>query len=116
MAGRRGVHLRRSQINVMSHNSKSCKVGNGISRLLSLVLRHEPDRIGVRLDVNGWALVDELLAGLKRAGYNIDQAQLQEIVESNQKKRFTISSDRKKIRAAQGHSLPVDLGIEPSKP
>jgi putative RNA 2'-phosphotransferase len=34
---------------------------NRISKFLSLVLRHKPEIIGLRLDENGWADVEELM-------------------------------------------------------
>jgi len=39
-----------------------------ISKCLSLVLRHRPGRIGLKLDEGGWADVDELLAALPSVG------------------------------------------------
>lgn len=87
-----------------------------ISKLLSLVLRHAPEKIGIALDANGWTSVDELLARLKKAGHKIDRERLQTVVETNDKKRFTLSEDGKRIRAAQGHSVAVDLGNAPSAP
>ena len=38
------------------------------SKFLSLVLRHQPEAIGLALDPNGWANVDELLRLLDAAG------------------------------------------------
>ncbi|MFE1472001.1 RNA 2'-phosphotransferase [Nocardiopsis dassonvillei] len=86
------------------------------SKLLSRVLRHDPARVGVRLDPRGWAGVDELLAGCRRAGVRLSRAALQEIVDTNDKKRFVLSPDGTRIRAQQGHSVRVDLGLEPSTP
>ena len=37
-----------------------------ISKYISLILRHKPDVIGIQLDTNGWANVEELLAGIGR--------------------------------------------------
>lgn len=86
------------------------------SKLLSLVLRHEPGRIGIGLDENGWTAIDVLLVKLGEAGTTIDRDLLQNIVDANDKKRFTISEDGLRIRAAQGHSVDVDLGLSPSEP
>ncbi len=86
------------------------------SRLLSLVLRHKPETIGLTLDSSGWAEIDALLAGLPRAGVTMTREKLQELVENNDKKRFAISRDGRFIRARQGHSVDVDLGLEPSEP
>lgn len=86
------------------------------SRLLSLVLRHKPETIGLTLDNSGWAEIDALLKGLPRAGVTMTRDHLLELVENNDKKRFAISRDGRFIRARQGHSVDVDLGLEPSEP
>ena len=86
------------------------------SRLLTLVLRHEPEKIGVQLDDAGWTDVTLLLRALKRQGHSVSLHQLEEIVASDGKSRFTLSDDRKRIRAAQGHSVPVNLGLVPQMP
>lgn len=86
------------------------------SKLLSLVLRHSPEKIGITLDPAGWTPIDVLLAKLKKAGHKIDHAGLVAVVEENDKKRFTISDDGRRIRAAQGHSVPVELGLDPATP
>jgi putative RNA 2'-phosphotransferase len=87
-----------------------------ISKFLSLVLRHKPETIGLSLDRGGWARVDELIAAANRAGMPLDQASLQQVVEQNDKQRFAFSDDGLRIRASQGHSLPVDLGLKPLVP
>jgi putative RNA 2'-phosphotransferase len=86
------------------------------SKFLSLVLRHDPGKIGLTLDEKGWASVEELLAKCEQAGKRIGREQLLEIVSTNDKSRFTLSPDGMRIRAAQGHSVPVELGLEPVTP
>jgi putative RNA 2'-phosphotransferase len=86
------------------------------SKFLSLVLRHEPDRIGVQLDDAGWIGVDELLAACRRHGAPIEQSELEEIVATSEKKRFAFSEDRRRIRANQGHSIEVSLGYTAQVP
>ena len=88
-----------------------------LSVFLSLVLRHKPDRIGIALEQKGgWAQVDELLAGMERVGRPMTRDTLEEIVRTDEKGRYAFSSDGKKIRACQGHSVPVDLELEPLTP
>ncbi|MDR6224628.1 RNA 2'-phosphotransferase [Desmospora profundinema] len=87
-----------------------------ISRFLSLVLRHRPERIGIRLDEGGWVAVEELLQTCRQHGVPLDRATLEHLVETNDKRRFSFSEDGSRIRANQGHSIPVDLGLEPLKP
>ncbi len=87
-----------------------------ISRLLSHVLRHAPERLGLKLDAGGWTPVDTLITEARRAGFGIDRAILGSVVANSDKQRFTLSEDGRLIRAAQGHSVPVDLGLAPSEP
>ena len=86
------------------------------SKFLSLVLRHEPQRIGLALDEAGWADVDELLAAATRAGTPLDRETLERVVRENDKQRFALSPDGRRIRASQGHSVPVELGLVPETP
>ena len=86
------------------------------SKFLSLVLRHEPERVGIRLDESGWVAVDELLEGCRRAGNRMSLDELKEIVRTNNKQRFAFSDDGTRIRANQGHSVEVELGYEPAAP
>ena len=86
------------------------------SKFLSRVLRHEPDLIGLTLGPGGWVQVDELLRGMKRAGHRLSPDALRQIVTDNDKQRFTLSEDGRRIRAAQGHSVVVDLGLTPTEP
>jgi putative RNA 2'-phosphotransferase len=87
-----------------------------VSKLLSLVLRHEPTRIGLTLDANGWADVDDLVARVRAHGPSIDRDLLTRVVTENDKQRFAFSDDRQRIRANQGHSIVVDLALEPKTP
>ncbi|MBY8880370.1 RNA 2'-phosphotransferase [Actinacidiphila acidipaludis] len=87
-----------------------------MSRFLSMVLRHQPDKIGITLDEGGWADVDELMAACGRAGRRLTRADLDHVVATNDKKRFAFSEDGRRIRASQGHSVEVDLGLVPAEP
>lgn len=86
------------------------------SKFLSLVLRHAPEQIGIELDAQGWTDVDTLIAKANAAGVALDRASLQDIVATSDKQRFTLSADGLRIRAAQGHSVEVDLDLPPSTP
>lgn len=86
------------------------------SKFLSLVLRHEPQKIGIVLDEAGWVAVDELLAKAAAAGRAMTRAQLAEVVATSDKRRFAFSEDGLRIRASQGHSVAVDLGLPPREP
>lgn len=86
------------------------------SKFLSLVLRHEPGLIGITLDSAGWANVSELLRACRAHGRPLTRDELREAVASDDKRRFSFSEDGRKIRANQGHSIPVELGYEPAAP
>src|SRR5687767_7488065 len=86
------------------------------SKFVSLVLRHDPGLIGLALDANGWANVDELLSRAAAHGTPLTAAELAEIVETNEKKRFDLDAGLNRIRANQGHSIAVDLELAPSEP
>ena len=86
------------------------------SKLLSLVLRHEPARIGIVLDEQGWADVPTLLAQLTKHQQPMTLPELEYIVETNAKQRFRFNDDRSQIRASQGHSVEVALGYTPVVP
>ncbi|MEX0283012.1 MAG: RNA 2'-phosphotransferase [Paracoccaceae bacterium] len=87
-----------------------------LSKFLSYVLRHDPSAAGVELDAGGWVEVWALLDGAALRGRGFDRQQLDRVVAENEKKRFTFSDDRIRIRAAQGHSVEVDLGLTPATP
>jgi putative RNA 2'-phosphotransferase len=87
-----------------------------ISKYLSLVLRHNPAAAGVTLDAEGWVDVEDLLDGAARHGHSFTLAELEEMVQSNEKQRFAFSPDAQRIRANQGHSISVELGLTPQAP
>jgi putative RNA 2'-phosphotransferase len=87
-----------------------------VSKFLSLVLRHEPERVGVTLDLEGWVPVSRLLEALGAHGLRLTPEELREVVHTNDKQRFSFSPDGLSIRASQGHSVEVELGYEPSEP
>ena len=82
-----------------------------IGKYLSLILRHQPEKIGLELDKNGWADVNQLV---NKA--NVSRDILNQVVESNDKRRYSFSDNGMKIRANWGHSINVDLGLEPVRP
>ncbi|MBP2617257.1 RNA 2'-phosphotransferase [Chryseobacterium jejuense] len=87
-----------------------------ISKFLSLILRHQPETIGLKLDENGWADVEELRtkSAKKRVYFSLEE--LDEVVETNNKKRFAFNEDKTRIRASQGHSINIDLALEEIQP
>lgn len=87
-----------------------------LSKFLSLVLRHKPDAIGLTLDSQGWASIDELIAKSDAAGNWFSRQDLLHVVRTSDKKRFSLSADGQRMRAAQGHSVAVELGLSPQQP
>lgn len=86
------------------------------SKFLALILRHKPEEIGIVPDPQGWAEIDDLLVRMAAAGRSMSRADLMMIVATSDKKRFSVSEDGLRIRAAQGHSIEVDLGLTPARP
>ena len=85
-----------------------------ISKFLSLVLRHRPDKIGLKLDDNGWANLNDIM---EKSKIRFTLQELNEVVATNDKKRFSFNEDKTKIRANQGHSLDaIDLKLKPQAP
>jgi putative RNA 2'-phosphotransferase len=92
------------------------KENTQISKFLSLVLRHQPQHIGIVLDEQGWTDVNMLIEKVQKNGLNLTPKVLTYIVDTNAKKRFAFNNDRSKIRASQGHSVKVDLHYAPQVP
>lgn len=92
------------------------KIIKGISKFLSFVLRHSPETIGLKLDENGWANVDELIPQSNKHKVPLDFDLLQVVVATNDKKRFLFNEDKTKIRASQGHSINVELNLNEVAP
>ncbi len=85
-----------------------------VSKYLSKHLRHQPERIGITLDENGWVAVDDLMRAAAENGFRFTRAELDHVVAVNDKRRFTIEGSR--IRANQGHTVEVDLDLPPAEP
>ena len=84
-----------------------------LSKFLSLILRHDPGSIGLALDDGGWAEVADIVA---KAGFAVTPDEIAEVVRNSDKQRFSLSEDGTRIRANQGHSIDVDLGLVPVAP
>ncbi|WP_338671571.1 RNA 2'-phosphotransferase [Streptomyces sp. SCSIO 30461] len=85
-----------------------------VSKYLAKHLRHQPERIGIALDPNGWISIEELLRAADAHGFPITRAELEHVVAVNDKRRYTIDGDR--IRASQGHTVQVDLELPVAEP
>jgi putative RNA 2'-phosphotransferase len=87
-----------------------------VSKYLSKHLRHQPERLGLTLEKGGWVRVDDLLAACQRHAFALTRQELEEVVENNDKQRFAFDPTGERIRANQGHSVPVDLELVPEAP
>lgn len=84
---------------------------------MSYALRHKPERLGLEVDSAGWVDIQQLLLGLQQKGFpEITLDIIHEVIRTNDKRRFSVSTDLTRVRAAQGHSIPVDLGLYPQRP
>lgn len=92
------------------------KTQTKISKRLSLILRHNPQSVGVTLDAAGWVNAQDLLEALNQKGTRITRETLNLIVEENPKKRFEFDGTQTRIRARQGHSVQIDLGYTATTP
>lgn len=86
------------------------------SKFLSYILRHHPESIDLNLDENGWADVHELISKSTEDSQGFTFEELDEIVQTNDKKRFIFNEDKTRIRANQGHSVDIDLALKLQQP
>ena len=87
-----------------------------LSKFISLILRHKPEEVGITLDDFGWAKVEDLINGINNSGRRIDKEILEEIVRTDNKQRYSFNEDKTKIRANQGHSIPVKVDLKELEP
>ena len=98
-------------------SGKSDRIMRNTSKFISLILRQNPQVIGISLDEHGWADVKELIDGINRTeGHSLNMDTLDEIVRTDEKQRYSFNEDHSLIRANQGHSIPVDVELEEKIP
>lgn len=90
--------------------------GSDLSKYLSLILRHKPDSIGLKLNEYGYADIEELIDKANQNNIQIDKRELHKVIETNNKQRFLVAQNGKCIKATQGHSFQVKLEIDPKEP
>ena len=83
---------------------------------MSLVLRHKPEEIDLQLDENGWVSVEDLIVKMNDKGIIVDHDTINNVVETNDKKRFAFNEDKTMIRANQGHSINIELNLPEAIP
>lgn len=87
-----------------------------LSKFLSYILRHRPQSIGLSLDKNGWLSVSELIEQANKHGYQINRKILNRIIRESSKQRFILDYKGESIRAGYGHTIDVDLELNPKIP
>jgi len=87
-----------------------------VSKYLAKYLRHAPRELGLTLQPGGWVPVDDLLEAARKHGFPISHDELVEVVETNDKRRYSFDETGDLIRANQGHSVAVDLHLEEREP
>lgn len=77
-----------------------------LSKQLSYILRHAPEKFGLELDQDGWVGIDELLAAVrKKTEWNsLDEEDIKRMIKVSDKERHQMKNGR--IRALYGHSVP----------
>lgn len=85
------------------------------SKCISLILRHKPEVIGITLDDHGWADTQALIEGVNRT-HPLTMELLEEIVRTDEKQRYSFNADKSRIRANQGHSIPIDADLAETEP
>lgn len=86
------------------------------SKFLSYILRHHPDTIGLEIDPQGWAHLPSLIEKAQHHGRSLTRELIEQVMQDGDKQRFTLSDDGNYIRAGYGHSIDVDLDLEPTPP
>ena len=89
---------------------------NKVSKYISLILRHKPEAAGIVLDEHGWADINDLITGVSQRYPKFNIGYLKTIVETDDKQRYSFNDNGTKIRANQGHSIPVDVELEAVEP
>lgn len=87
-----------------------------VSKYISRHLRHTPDAIGLTLGEGGWVEICTLLSAASDNEFPITRNELEEVVRRCSKQRFALDVERQLIRANQGHSVEVDLALDPLAP
>ncbi len=87
-----------------------------LSKFMSYILRHHPERVGLTLDEEGFVSVDELAKAIASTpGWGwVERHHLMQVVTGDPKGRFQVVGD--KIRAAYGHSVELSIKYKPIKP
>ena len=88
-----------------------------VSKCMSLLLRHQPQKAHLDMDENGWVDMNQLVRNMNRyCRTNVSREDILQIVKTDAKTRYALSVDASKIRANQGHSIHVNMEFKPVEP
>lgn len=87
------------------------------SKLMSRILRHKPEMIGITLDENGWTDTQAFILGIQKLGNGkFNKSILEEVVKTDTKQRYSFNEDKTKIRANYGHSVKLEISYPEKEP
>ncbi len=84
------------------------------SKMLSMWLRHKPERGGLTLSKEGWVPIEEVLQAFERAGVPTSRDEFDNVVRLDGKGRFELEGSR--VRARYGHSVELEEKPHPGMP
>lgn len=88
------------------------KLKDNQSKYIALLLRHKPEVGGLTLNEHGWCDSNALVNAVKKEFGKFELKDLEEIVRTDNKQRYSFNEDKSKIRANQGHSVQVDVELK----
>lgn len=82
------------------------------SVFISYVLRHSAIKLGIPITNSGYITLLDLISTANNHGYTLTDDIISVIVKSDNKGRYSYSSDGLSLRANQGHSMKIDVGLK----
>lgn len=83
-----------------------------LGKIVSGALRHFPDKLGLKIDKQGWTSYSELVKAVQKRYRWAKEYHIRALVESDEKGRYQLREGR--IRATYGHSINVELDFPPN--
>lgn len=97
-----------------NHMDECASLSQRASKYLSWLLRHHPPSC---MTEDGYVPVDFLIDLINRdVQKGFTHADLETLVATNNKQRFAYNGAKTHLRASQGHSIDVDLGMTAREP
>ncbi len=89
---------------------------DSVSRMLAGMLRHFPERYGIRLNDHGWARIYSIIPAIRaeRRGYGwLTPYHIEALVKTDTRNRYSVNSNGE-VRANYGHTIPVEMDDLPT--